>query len=83
MKKVSALVAATAASGLLLVSGCATRSAGHEDYSNMDPKAMCEMHKQMMGSKTPEQQRAMMHEHMKTMSPEMRARMQEMHANCK
>jgi hypothetical protein len=81
--RVFALVAAAVASGFLLVSGCTTPTTTPDDYANMDPKAMCDKHKKMMGSMTPEQQRAMMDEHMKTMSPEMRARMQEMHASCK
>jgi hypothetical protein len=44
---------------------------------------MCEMHRKMMGSMTPAQQQAMMDEHMKSMSPEMRSRMQDVHARCR
>jgi hypothetical protein len=37
----------------------------------MDMKAMCDMHKKMMGAKTPNEQKAKMDESMKAMSPEM------------
>lgn len=49
----------------------------------MDMKSMCEMHNKMMSSKTPEQQRAMMDDHMKSMSPEMRQHHMEMMKQCK
>lgn len=64
-----------------LLAGCATRPAEHHG-TDMDPQAMCDMHRKMMGSMTPAQQQAMMDEHMKGMAPDMRARMQEMHARC-
>jgi hypothetical protein len=76
-------IAATAAFLSLMLSACATPRASHDDYANMDPQAMCERHKKMMGSMSAEQQQAMMAEHMKGMSADMRARMQEMHARCK
>lgn len=49
----------------------------------MDMQAMCEKHKGMMAGKSPAEQQAMMNEHMKSMSPEMRTRMQAMHEKCK
>lgn len=52
----------------------------------MSPQAMCEMHKKMMGEKSPQEQQAMMAQmeaHMKSMSPEMRQRhLQMMQAQC-
>jgi hypothetical protein len=76
-----ALLAAAALTALL--AGCATRPHEREhDHAGMDPQSMCEMHRKMMGSMTPAQQQAMMDEHVKSMSPEMRSRMQEMHARC-
>jgi hypothetical protein len=48
----------------------------------MDMAAMCDMHKKEMAGKTAAQQQAIMQEHMKSMPPEMRQRMQEMHARC-
>ena len=51
--------------------------------SQMDMKSMCEMHNKMMSSKTPEERSAMMAEHMKSMSPEMRQRHMEMMQQCK
>ena len=53
-------------------------SGGH---TNM--QAMCEKHKGMMAGKSTVEQQAMMNEHMKSMAPEMRARMQAMYAKCK
>lgn len=38
----------------------------------MDMKSMCAMHHSMIAKKTPEEREAMMNEHMKSMSPEMR-----------
>lgn len=49
----------------------------------MDMQAMCEMHKGMMAGKSTAEQQTMLNEHMKSMSPEMRARMQAMHEKCK
>ena len=42
--------------------------------SDGDMKAMCDMHKKMMGSMSPDDQKKMMEEHMKDMSPEMRTK---------
>lgn len=72
-----------AAAAALLLTACATRGTAPDQHADMDPEAMCAMHKKMTGSMTPEQQKAMMDEHMKDLSPEMRTRMQEMHARCK
>lgn len=72
-----------------LVAGCAMRGGHHgrmgmdHHASNMDVNSMCTMHKQMMEGKTDAQQQALMEEHMKSMTPEMRQRMQEMHARCR
>jgi len=41
------------------------------------------MHKKMMSGKPSAEQQAMMQEHMKSMTPEMRQRMQAMHDQCK
>ena len=49
----------------------------------MDMQAMCDKHKGMMASKSPAEQQAMMADHMKSMSPEMRTRMQVMYEKCK
>jgi len=55
----------------------------HADMGTMDMQSMCEMHKKMMGGKPSAEQQAMMQEHMKSMTPEMRQRMQAMHEQCK
>lgn len=74
---------------LLLVAalaGCAAgRDAhmGHHAEGSMDMKSMCEMHRKEMAGKTAAEQQALMQEHMKAMAPDMRQRMQEMHAQCK
>lgn len=51
-------------------------SAGHAGHTEMmgqmDMNSMCTMHHNMMAKKTPEERDAMMNEHMKSMSPEMR-----------
>lgn len=50
--------------------------------SDADMKSMCEMHEQMMRAKTPDEQRAVMAEHMKKMPPEIRHRyMERMHSH--
>jgi hypothetical protein len=49
----------------------------------MDMKSMCEMHNKMMSSKTPQERTAMMDDHMKSMSPEMRQQHMEMMQQCK
>lgn len=75
---------AVAAVGLV---GCAApaRSGAHAHttMAPMDPQAHCEMHKKKMAGISPAQQQAMMQEHMKSMPPEMRQRMQAMHEQCK
>ena len=67
----------------LILSACAAPRAPHDDHADMDPQAMCEMHRKMMGSMSAEQQQTMMAEHMKDMPADMHARMQEMHARCR
>lgn len=50
----------------------------------MDMKAMCDNHKNMMNARTPAERDAMMDQHMKSMSPEMRQKhMSMMDARCK
>ena len=75
-----------------LVGGCATGAstsgsvgAGMSGMGagQMEMQAMCEKHKGMMAGKSTVEQQAMMSEHMKSMSPEMRTRMQKMHETCK
>ena len=65
--------------GLALLGGCASSSMGDPSNSmagmskaDGDMTAMCDMHKKMMGSMSPADQKAMMEAHMKDMSPEMR-----------
>ena len=69
------------------VTGCATKEdslhSRHHLESSMDMKAMCAMHEKMKSTKTPEEQKAMMDEHMKTMSPESMQKHMEMMAQCK
>lgn len=69
------------------LAGCAMTgqhgSMGHHASQGMDMKSMCDMHKKEMAGKTAAEQQALMQEHMKSMAPEMRERMQEMMAQCK
>ena len=69
------------------LAGCAMpghhRHMDHGSSHDMDMAAMCDMHKKEMAGKTAAEQQALMQEHMKSMSPEMRQRMQEMHASCR
>lgn len=73
-----------------LIGGCATGTSssgamagkGGMSGGQMDMPAMCEKHKAMMAGKSPAEQQTMMNEHMKSMSPEMRTRMQAMHEKC-
>lgn len=73
----------------ILLAGCAAdmrsapRGSGPMPMSSMDMTAMCDMHKEMMSGKTPEQRQAMMAKHMKAMSPEMQQHMQMMMQQCK
>ena len=49
----------------------------------MDMQAMCDMHKQQMAGKSPQERQAMMEERMRSMSPEMRSRTQSMMEQCR
>lgn len=53
---------------------------GHDSASDMS--SMCAMHKQMMAGKTAAEQQSLMDEHMKSMTPEMRQRMQTAMGQC-
>lgn len=77
-----------------LIGGCATGTSSRVSMGNMsgmngmsggqmDMKAMCDKHKGMMAGKSTAEQQAMMDDHMKSMSPEMRTGMQAMHDKCK
>lgn len=80
-----------------LIGGCATGTSSPGSMGNMggmsgmtgtsggqmDMQAMCDKHKGMMASKSPAEQQAMMADHMKSMSPEMRTRMQVLYEKCK
>lgn len=70
------------------LAGCAAAPAKRNDHSHammgtMDMQSHCEMHKKMMSGKPSAEQQAMMQEHMKSMTPEMRQRMQAMHEQCR
>ena len=70
------------------LAGCAAAPAKSDDHAGpamgaMDMQSHCEMHKKMMSGKSPAEQQAMMQEHMKSMAPEMRQRMQAMHEQCR
>lgn len=76
----SALVAAGLA-------GCAAAprksdAHAHAAMGTMDMQSMCEKHKEMMSGKSAADHQAMMQEHMKSTTPEMRQRMQSMHEQC-
>ncbi len=47
-----------------------------------DPQAMCDMHKKMMSTKTPEERTAMMEERMKSMSTDMQNKHKAMMEKC-
>ena len=71
-----------------ILAGCAAAAPkgdahDHAKAGAMDMQSHCEMHKRMMGGKPSAEQQSMMQEHMKSMSPEMRQRMQAMHEQCK
>lgn len=80
-----------AAAALLLaaaLAGCATAPGNEHAHSHpatgaMDMQSHCEMHRKMMAGKPSAEQQAMMQEHMKSMPPEMRQRMQAMHEQCR
>jgi len=85
MKRLVPLAAVVLVAGL---TGCAAARTGSGDHAHssmgaMDMQAHCEMHKKMMSGKPSAEQQAMMQEHMKSMTPEMRQRMQAMHDQCK
>lgn len=68
------------------LAGCASGGPRHADshsHAMMDVKEMCAMHKQMMAGKTPAERQAMMNEHMKSASPEMRKHAQIVQEQCK
>ena len=73
-----------------LIGGCASGASnsgsmdgmGGMSGGQMDMQEMCAKHKSMMAGKSTAEQQAMMNEHMKSMSPEMRTRMQAMQARC-
>jgi hypothetical protein len=76
-----------------LLGGCATSYEAHHRMHHGDsPMAhgpgamkdsMCDMRSQMTSGETAAERQAMMDEHMKTMSPEMRKQMQAMHEQCR
>jgi hypothetical protein len=72
-----------------VLAGCAAAPANGEAHDHaamtggMDMQSHCEKHKKMMSGKSTAEQQAMMQEHMKSMAPEMRQRMQAMHEQCK
>lgn len=85
MKRLVPLAAVVVVAGL---NGCAAVPTGSGDHAHssmgaMDIQAHCEMHKKMMLGKPSAEQQAMMQEHMKSMTLEMRQRMQAMHEQCK
>lgn len=88
MKPTARLIPLAAATLLVAgLAGCAHGPAKGGDHSHatmgpMDMQSHCEMHRKMMAGKPAGEQQAMMQEHMKSMAPEMRQRMQAMHAQC-
>lgn len=87
MKLSTRLVSLAAAFLVAGLAGCAaptkTADHGHATMGSMDMQSHCEMHKKMMSGKPSAEQQAMMQEHMNSMTPEMRQRMQAMHEQCK
>ena len=88
MKLMTRLVPLAATILVAGLAGCATAPAktgdhAHATMGSMDMQSHCEMHKKMMSGKPSAEQQAMMQEHMKSMTPEMRQRMQAMHEQCK
>ncbi|TWO72713.1 hypothetical protein FN976_04065 [Caenimonas sedimenti] len=70
------------------LAGCAAAPAKSEAHAHASPdttdmQVQCEMHRKIMSGKPPAEQQAMMQEKMKSMTPEMRQRMQAMHGQCK
>jgi hypothetical protein len=89
MKLITRVISlATAALLVTGLTGCAATPAMRGDHSHaamgsMDMQSHCDLHKKMMAGKPSAEQQAMMQEHMKSMAPEMRQRMQTMHEQCK
>jgi len=87
--KLTTRLAPLAATFLLAgLAGCAAAPAktgdhAHATVDSVDMQSHCDMHKRMMAGKPSAEQQAMMQEHMKSMTPEMRQRMQPMHEQCK
>jgi hypothetical protein len=74
---------------LSALTGCESTRMGMRDdggppmsMSKDGSEVNCEMHRKMMAQMTPEQREARMAEHMKDMSPEMRARHMEKMREC-
>jgi len=73
----------------VLLAGCAVGMGMHHGDmthghgSATDMSSMCAMHKEMMAGKTAAEQQSLMDEHMKSMTPEMRQRMQTTMRQCK
>lgn len=85
-------VCVAAVSLVATLAGCAAGSgAQHDDHAGSVPQqsenkssATCDMHKKMSSAKTADERNAMMREHMKDMSPEVRQKMmQNMQDKCK
>lgn len=88
MKLISRAVPLFASAVLAVgLAGCAAvaKSGDHSHamMGAMDMQSHCEMHKKMMSGKASSEQQAMMQEHMKSMTPDMRQRMQAMHEQCR
>lgn len=84
--RVSPLVSSALLAGALVGCAVAPRMGSHHAHATtgaMDVQAHCEMHKKKMGSQPSAEQQAMMQEHLKSMPPEMRQRMQAIHEQCK
>ena len=83
--RVAPLVSSVLLAGALV--GCAvpqkSSDHAHASMGAMDMQSHCEMHKKMMSGKPAAERQAMMQEHMKSMTPETRQRMQAMHEQCK
>lgn len=75
--------------GSAVLAGCSSNpyqtssGMGGMSKSDGDMMAMCDMHKKMMGSKSPDEQKKMMDMKMKDMSPEMRAKHMDEMSRCK
>jgi hypothetical protein len=83
-------LALTGALLTIALAGCATPgSPGHSHTASgaqgdmKDMQAMCDMHRQRMAGRSAAEQKTMMEEHMKSMSPEMQQRMRTMLEQCR